>query len=146
MKLYSTFKKVKSSVLVSKLCLFKILSNSFEKILETLAYTWGNDCWSDTNFFSCAISRLASVSFSDCLVPPTLPSKQGWIRTGCFETKYDTAYNPPPGPTHEIFPFLPFHFLNYFRLPSIYISLYIDIHIEYTYINCVTPTSLRSLA
>lgn len=40
------------------------------------------------------------------------------------------------GPTHDIF--LPSTFLNYFRLPSIYTSLYIDIHIEYTYINYVT--------
>lgn len=43
---------------------------------------------------------------------------------------------------HTTFPLLlSFSFVNYFRLPSIYTSLYIDIHIEYTYINCVTPTS-----
>ena len=45
---------------------------------------------------------------------------------------------PLSGLTHDIFPLPPSALLNYFRLPSIYTSLYIDIHIEYTYINYVT--------
>lgn len=65
--------------------------------------------------------------------PSTFPSKQGWFAQDIVNM---IQLIPLFGPTHDIF--LPSTFLNYFRLPSIYTSLYIDIHIEYTYINYVT--------
>jgi len=87
------------------------------------------------------ISRQGESAPSGPPCPSDFPEQTGTIRARYLETKYDTA-----SPLARYLPTSPFPFLNYFRLPSIYTALYIDIHIEYTYINCVTSTSLRSLA
>lgn len=87
------------------------------------------------------VLSLSPFSLSDPFLQ-TFPTNRNDFRK-VFQNKIRCSQSPDLDARFS--PFLFFFFLITFVCHR-YTSLYIDIHIEYTYINCVTPTSLRSHA